>query len=320
MKQLHRVRVPVEDTSKAQRSLGASIALSQVLIRLTGDRRVVEMSNVEPLIGKARDFLIKYRYEQTGEHGQLVLDAEFDERALGRELKKSNIPIWAKERPDTLVWIVIEDTAGRRVVSRESESDQIKGVMSAQADTRGIPILFPSLSTEELALLAKSKDWESLATDASVLSKRYTTPSVMIGYIQQTIPGFWDAWWEIRVDEESFSWRTEGDIADLLVEGGVDVLGDALARRYAGTTLSSTSDKFTLTVLGVKNVGDYTKLMNYLESLDAVASLFVKSVDIESVLIEVTMEGDHSSLAQSISFGSTLAPVEVSPNAYQLLP
>ena len=84
--------------------------------------------------------------------------------------------------------------------------------------------------------------------------------------------------------------------------------------------MSPISDEFALTVLGVKNLDDYTKLMNYIESLDAVASLFVRSIDTESVLIEVTMEGDHSSLAQSISFGSTLVPVEVLPNAYQLLP
>ena len=149
---------------------------------------------------------------------------------------------------------------------------------------------------------------------------RYNAPSVLIGYVRQTVPTFWDVRWEIRVGAESFSWRTEGDIVDLVVEDGVDALGDALARRYAVVALSSISDKFALTVLGVKNSGDYTRLLNYLGSLDAVTSLFVRSVDIQSVLIEVSIEGGRSSLAQGISFGSVLAPVEVPPDAYQLLP
>jgi len=320
MKELHRILVPVEDTSKAQRARGASIALSQVLIRLTGDRRVIKMGGVEPLLGKAGDFLIRYRYEQNGGRDQLLLDAEFDEQALGRELKKFNIPVWAKERPDTLAWVVIEDVTGRYLVGLNSESDRVKDVMLAQADTRGIPLLFPTMDLKESGQLVSPKDWDSLANVVSVQSMRYNAPSVLIGYVRQTVPTFWDVRWEIRVGEESFSWRTEGDIVDLVVEDGVDALGDALARRYAVVALSSISDKFALTVLGVKNSGDYTRLLNYLGSLDAVTSLFVRSVDIQSVLIEVSIEGGRSSLAQGISFGSVLAPVEVPPDAYQLLP
>ena len=317
--QLHRAVVPVNDRTDAEFSRSASMALAQVLVRLTGNRRIGKTEGVGALLNKASSLLLRFGYEQEAEGGQLMLKAEFDEQALANELKALGVVIWAKERPDTIAWIIVDADAARLLIGG-GEPGRLGEVLLARAEARGLPLLLPIMDVEESQHLIYASDWAGLASTSLALSERYGTPSVLIGYLRQSVPGFWDVRWELHVGEERFTWRAEGDIVDLMIEEGVDTLGDALARRFADPMMLAVADKFDLTVLGVQTVIDYARVLKYLESLDAVTDLFVRSVENRRVLFEITAQGGRPALAQSISFGEVLAPVDERASAYQLLP
>ena len=317
--QLHRVVVPVTDRSEEEFTRGSSMALAQVLVKLTGNRQIGKRTGIGALLGRASSFLLRFGYEQEAESGQLLLDAQFDEQALAKELKPIGVAIWAKERPDTLAWIVVDESATRHLIGGD-EPGRLGDVLLERAEARGVPLLLPIMDVEESQHLIYAGDWDGLAATALALSGRYGTPSVLIGYLRQSVPGFWDVRWKIQVGEESFTWQAEGDIADLMIEDGVDSLADALARRFADPMMLAIADKFGLTVLGVQSVIDYARVVKYLESLDAVTDLFVRAIDNHGMFFDVTAQGGRSGLAQSISFGEVLAPIDNRADSYQLLP
>ena len=317
--QLHRVGVPVNDRSDAEFSRSASMALAQVLVKLTGNRRIGKTAGVSALLNKASSLLLRFGYALQADGGQLMLNAEFDEQALATELKTLGVPIWAKERPDTIAWLIVDEGTARLLIGGD-EPGRLGEVLLARAAARGIPLLLPIMDVEESQHLIYASDWDSVASTSLALAGRYGTPSILVGYLRQSVPGFWDVRWTIQVGEESFTWQAEGDIVDLMIEDGVDTLGDALARRFADPMMLAVADKFDLTVLGVQSVIDYARVLKYLESLDAVTDLFVRSIDNQHVRFEVTAQGGRPALAQSISFGEVLAPVNDQADAYQLLP
>ena len=317
--QLHGVVVPVKDRSDAEFSRSASMALAQVLVKLTGNRRIGKNAGVGALLSKASNLLLRFGYAQEADSGQLMLNTEFDEQAVAKELKTLGVPIWAKERPDTIAWLIVDEDTNRLLIGGD-EPGRLGEVLLARAEARGIPLLLPIMDVEESQHLIYASDWDSLASTSLALSGRYGTPSILVGYLRQSVPGFWDVRWKIQVGEESFTWRAEGDIVDLVIEDGVDTLGDALARRFADPMMLAVADKFDLTVLGVQSVIDYARVLKYLESLDAVTDLYVRSIDNQHLRFEVTAQGGRRALAQSISFGEVLSPVNDQADAYQLLP
>jgi len=68
------------------------------------------------------------------------------------------VPIWGKQRPSTLVWLVVEDEGGRRLIGTDEESEYLS-VLKERASVRGIPMLIPLLDLEDNARLKPSDVW-----------------------------------------------------------------------------------------------------------------------------------------------------------------
>ena len=130
----------------------------------------------------------------------------------------------------------------------------------------------------------------------------------------------WEVRWRLDVEGETLEWRQEGALGEAIVEEGVDGLGDALARRYAEPGMLAGTERISLAVTGVNSATAYARLSRYLDTLDSISQLFLRSVDNQRVIYEVTARGGRAALAQAIGFGQVLAPVPSSSDTYELLP
>ena len=230
---LYGASVPVGDRSPGELSRGTRAALSVVLVKLTGDRQAARRSSAGEVLRSASSLLYKYGYlDEPGVDG-LILSAEFDARALRSALDKHGIPAWGKERPETLVWLVV-DEAGRRQLASSDEPGRWGEAVRRHAELRGIPILLPVVDIEATQLVGAAASWNELTEGAMRLSTRYGPPAVLAGYLRESVPGIWEADWRLRVGLEDYQWRQEGDIPDLMLDDGINALADALARRGAG--------------------------------------------------------------------------------------
>ena len=316
---LYRAEVPVADRSDQALVRSARQALKAVLIKLTGDRGVTRREGVGAVLDRSRDLIVQYAYEQGPEAPELKLAVEFDQAALSKQLAAIDVNVWGKERPDTLVWLIVDEGTERHLIGGDDPGN-LGVTVFERGDARGIPLILPLMDVEESQHLTYAGDWDGLVATTHALSARYGTASIVTGHLRQLVPGLWEARWQIQVEAEKFAWDTEGDIVELLIDEGVDSLADALARRFADPAYLGGSDQFEVTVFGVQTASDYARVVKYLRSLDAVSDLFVASAAGDHVGFEITARGGSGGLAQSISFGRVLNPVATQRDAYQLLP
>ena len=315
---LYNASVAVKDRSPVERSRASAAALAEVLVKLTGNRRAPNDASARPLLGRASSLLLQYGYGNAPDGG-LVLNAHFDEQVLARELEERGIGTWGKQRPETVVFLVYDDAQGRSLIGGEAPGE-LGDALQHKAAARALPVVLPVLDIEESARLNGAGDWPAVAAGAAALAERYGVAAVLIGYLREASAGVWEVRWRLDVDGESLAWTQQGAAAEAIVEEGVDALGDALARRYAEPGMLAGAERVSLAVTGVNTASDYARLANYLDSLDSISALFLRTVDTQRVVYEITARSGRAALAQSIAFGHVLAPVPASSDTYELLP
>jgi hypothetical protein len=314
---LYTARVPVADRSAAELARGTREALGEVLVKLTGNRDAPRGAAAAAL-AQASKLLLKYAYATTPGDQELELVAEFDEVALQAELRALAVSTWGKERPDTLAWLVVDED-GRREVASSDEPGLRGEALQRGAARRGIPVLLPIMDIEEAQHIGAAGDWDAIATTALALSARYGTPAALVGYLRPSAPGFWVADWRLQIGTETYSWREEGDLAELMVDDGVDALADTLAGRFANPAGTAGPQTFDVAIEDVRTAEDYARVMSYLGGLDAVSSLFVRRVSNAALRVEVAARGGSVALTQAIGFGRVLAPVAGRADAFRVL-
>ncbi|MBK6660861.1 MAG: DUF2066 domain-containing protein [Proteobacteria bacterium] len=315
---LYNASVAVKDRTPAERSRASAAALAEVLVKLTGNRRTPNDASARALLGRASTLLLQYAYANTPD-GSLTLNAHFDERVLERELEERGIGTWGKQRPDTVVFLVVDDARGRALIGGEAPG-KLGATLKRKADARALPVLLPLMDIEESAALTQAQDWSALSEAAVGLAARYGAAAVLVGQLHEAGAQVWEVQWRLDVDGETLQWTQEGALADAIVEEGVDALGDALARRYAEPGMLAGAERVSLAVEGVRSAADYARLSRYLDTLDSISALFLRTVDNQRVVYEVTARGGRAALAQAIAFGRVLAPVPASSDTYELLP
>ena len=315
---LFNATVAIKDRSPAERSRASAAALTQVLIKLTGNRRIASDGRASALQGRASTLLLQYAYDNAPD-GSLTLNAHFDEQVLSRELEERGIVAWSKQRPDTVVFVIADDAQGRQLVGGDAPG-KLGEVLKRKADARALPLLLPLLDIEETSQLNVAHDWQTLSNSAVALATRYAAAAVLVGYLHQGEGQTWDVRWRLDVDGETSEWTQQAVQDDASMEEGIDALGDALAQRYAAQDVVPTNEALSLSVVGVNSAVDYARLSNYLGSLDTLSQLFLKRVDNQRVVFEATARGGRAALTQSIGFGRVLAPLANQADTYELLP
>jgi hypothetical protein len=314
---LYGARVAVGDRSPGGLARAAREALGVVLVKLTGDRGAPRGA-AAPLLKDASKLLLKYAYAPAADGGGLELVAEFDEPALVAALAAQAVPMWGKERPDTLAWLVV-DEAGRRDVASSDEPGLRGEALRLRASRRGIPLLLPIMDIEEAQHLGRAGDWDAIATTALALSARYATPAALVGYLRPSAPGFWVADWRLQLGSDTLNWREEGDLAELMLDDGIDALADALARRYANPDELARAETLEFAIVGIESAEDYARVVNYLDGLDTVAYLFVRGTGPAGLQVEVAARGGRQAFASSVAFGRVLVPVAGRADAFQIV-
>lgn len=319
---LNSARVPVADRSEAEFKRGIAKALEVVVVKLTGDSASSHSKAGRGVVGQAQRLVQQFGYEQHAAGGgtrtaRLMLRVQFDARVLNKEMRSRGLVIWGKERPDTLVWLLVDDAGGRRLFGTQDD-DPITDVMRRRADARGVPLVFPLVDITETGAAATAASPAQLEEALKASSDKYGVRSVLIGHLREAVPGLWETRWTLLVGSESLVWEQQGDIAELLVEEAADNMADALGRRYAASNAGTGS--VALTVHGLTSADDYARTESYLRTLDSVTNLFVRRVEPEGIVFDLTVHGGLAGLAQSISFGQTLSPDPAGATVFRLLP
>ena len=312
---LYEAEVPLENLQPASRGPAIKTALGMVLVKITGDRSAPVNPRLQPLLGKAENYVLKY---STVDQSRLWV--RFDQDSLVKDLRSLDIPIWGKERPTTLLWLAVDGKTGPEILGRDGNSELLS-VIDARSHQRGIDITYPLLDLVDDAKLHPADIRAGFTQAILDASSRYPVDAVLSGTVQSSGPDIWEGRWMGYIDGDIRTWQTEGIIPDMVIEEGIDDMADFLASKFVHNALPVQAD-FTLTVSGINTVVQYAAVLKYLESLSSVTRVQVSNVNPGGeVSFILQTHGGCLALSQAIALGRRLEPLVGSEcSRYRLIP
>jgi hypothetical protein len=316
---LFEAEVVVSDQTPAQRSEALKSALREVLLRVTGQSSMLETPVVQTLLAGPEQLVQQYRYftEPNQDPPLLKLWVRFDGDAIRQTLQQQGMAYWGGERPDTLVWLAVEDRGNRYLVSADDTSEVHRQVAAA-AHARGVPVLFPLMDLEDQAQVRYADIWGGFFDKVISASQRYKTPVILIGRLNRMPSGGWASRWQLEMGGKTRSWSDAHPQLEVLAKQGIDDLADVQASQLAVST-SATGSTVAISVAGIDTLAAYARSNNYLEALSSVRSVQVEEVKPGVVQYSLQLNGSMQDLARTIAIGTVLAPAaDGMPGSYRL--
>ena len=311
---LYEAEVAWSDRDGADRASAFRQALRQVLVKMTGMRRLTEAVEIEPLIENAQGLVQQYQLRTVAvRRGDATVEeprlwARFDEAAVDRLVREAGLPMWSSTRPPVLVWVAAEregtEGAGATAVAGSEGAEGLTEMLRHTAGSRGVSLMLPLLDLEDRVLAGPPELWAESEDRIRAASERYRPGSILIGRIDRGV--LWEAQWSLLLPGAAQRWKTEGDLFELVVDDGVQEAVDALAAHYVSTAPETEGAAVAVSVSGVHDFMGYARTMQYLESLDEVESVDVLAAFSGRLRLGLKLRTGVAGLRGAVALGATL--------------
>lgn len=309
---LSEARVPVSDQGEAERARAMREALEIVILKYTGRETVLEFSEVRQLLDNPGRFLLRYQYANRKDilpgEPALELQARFDGDALANRLIAIGVPLWAKERPRTLIYVAETTHSDRQLLYSEMPDPLVLGLRAA-AERRALPIVIPSANDRDLAV-AYTDVWGVFEEPLLDRAGRAGANFVLAGRLFTSGSGEWVARWSlVGLDGSRESWEdvvaAPEDAAMLIV----DRLAEAFAVEYALVAPLLGGNAVRAEISNVDSLADYGDLLSYLETLSPVQSVKPVQITRDVITLDIQLRGTRRSFERTLELGNRLQPV-----------
>jgi len=325
---LYDAQVAVVDR-EAQTFRGATQdALAEVIVRVSGDSRAIESVDVIAALSKPDRYLLQFDYQKLATkivaHNALVADIvqptmepdptlllnlQFDNKAINQLLRRAGLPIWASNRPEVLLWLGAELSGQRQLVS-PSSAEVLNRVLEKESARRGLPLSMPLYDLEDQAIVSIGDIW-GLFTDRLIsASTRYPAAGILMAKIYQNNDGQWVGSWVLSVDEKSQWFDIQGANPDEVIAQAVDWAADNLAAQFAVLASADDADAVTLRISGIHQLGAYARVAEYLESVVAIRQVQIQEIQGDKLTFQVYLESDKEQLQQALKLDGHLQFLE----------
>jgi hypothetical protein len=290
---LYEVTLPIEGNREA----AFVEALKAVAVRVSGRRDAA--SRLGAAANTPRQFVQRFAFTSDNQ-----LQVAFDSSSVDRLLTDSGLPMWGRERPATLVLLNTTGSDGASMWLESSYPSAEREALTRAAKQRGVPLVWPTLSSDERTQIG-SADSASLLQ----LAARHSANAVLVGRR--------DGGGAVR-----WSLTSEDGLAEATgsVEEGAHLVADTFGRVFAATAGSFGS--ITVEVSGVNGLDDYATTMNYLEAMTLVRTVALEQVTGDTMRFQLGVRGDATTLRRALALDNKLAPVTsdagVGPELLQL--
>ncbi len=301
---IYTVRVPIDQSDGDAVNVAYRNALISVLIRVTGSSDALMISDMDTLFPNPARYVLRFRSLP-----EEKLEVSFDGDAVEKALKHSGLPIWGSDRPLTLVWLAVDWGNGERVVVAADESsltsDATRSIdrnrllrerVEHAAATRGVPVAFPLLDTEDLQSVSFSDIWGGFDQRILEASRRYAANSVLIGRIRPDSPQ--QNRWTYHIGGDRMTWNGEPELV-------VNLLADQLASLFA-ISGDAVLQQFDVRVSGVDSIVAYGEIQRMLETTDMIENFQLMSVAGTQAKYSISIYGNWQKLQKAIELDGTL--------------
>ncbi|MBU2877152.1 MULTISPECIES: DUF2066 domain-containing protein [Aliiglaciecola] len=288
---LYNASVVVSDQSTNAQKKAVKQALAEVLVKVSGNRALLNDQEIKSYLNNAQNILLSYAYESTPEG--LLYKAEFDVNKVESVLRSTGFSIWGKHRPQTLAWIAIEEkgTNSRKLLTDSIHQNLIE-MAKETAQRRGIEVAFPVMDLTDIQQVSVYDVWSSYTQNLVQASERYDTEYVMSGRLfyrdEQPVvnqfegdpeiqpePKKLDVWvleWIITRRGAFDSGEVEASSPELAMQKAIDMVADELAAKYAIEAVAGNSveNKTEIVIGNISSLTTYMEVLNFLNNLSVV--------------------------------------------------
>ena len=299
IKKLYEASVIVPDSGQVAFRLGATEALINVLVRVSGRN---DINEIKPLMKEA-DYAYKwvrqFSYQPhvavdsadglSEEQGQ-QLTVVFNSGQVDSLLKKYQQPIWPANRPLVILWLVIDTASGQRLLDATLDHELYQAINDA-AYRRGIPIILPQLSLSTVVPFeAISRGDEQAIRQAST---GYNADYIIAGGASITSQQRWLGRWF-----EFYQGNTNQSLIDtfepkLAINNLIDKVADQLSAQFSIWPGQFNEEGLFIKVSGIDTFAQYHQLESYLDNLKVTSNVKIVAVNGGEVTILLNLITDQ---------------------------
>lgn len=324
VEELYRASVTVvsrDDVGERKRAFSA--AMREVLLKVSGTADVLQSNPVKRAVNNPEPYVESYVHrslEATGDDNlqeedlagsqtELIeLEISFFESEIQALLENNNLPLWSANRPETLVWLVVqEELGGREVFSNNDLTDEMLVLIRDEAKKRGLPLFFPLMDLEDQQALGPNELWNLDEGVIMAASRRYRTESILVIRMYRSLSGEALGKSLYLFRNRSLSYDSFEEPAEDFIDNSVSLAAEELSGYYA-VLLSggSGNTRVNMTIEGIDSAKDYAGLLNYVGSLTDVNSYQIVSVKQNILLLELATGGQLRQLVETIALEQNL--------------
>ncbi len=277
---LYEATVRVKDRSEAARNAAFASALAVVLVKVSG--RSDAPARIGAAANSAGRYVQRFSYLTNGQ-----LEVGFESTAINNMLEQAGLPLWDRERPNTLV-VYPQALQGVREANMATEQ---------AAKVRGVPIVWASAETSEQLPTSNLQQLRELA-------RRYDASAILIARPGPGEASIANLRWQLVFNDASQEMSGAA-------EAGPNLAAEVLGRYYA--TTSKESLRLVMEVSGVDNLDAYARTVSYLSGLVMVRAVSVEALRADVLRVSLEVRGNQESLRRTLAVDQKL--VEVAPGS-----
>ncbi len=310
---LYKVSVPVSSQSSKELKRAGKEGLRTVFIRVSGNTGVASHQVIANAISRSQNYTRQFRYERLVNEDdgseQLSVVLDFEPELVDKRLREAGLPLWSSNRPTVLVWLAVEDQAGRRFVNTEQDASIVSAITD-NARRRGLALKLPALDLEDMVAVSPDDVWQLSSVRIQAAAERYQADSILLGRISLLTNGQWLGRWQYKFNGQRLTFEGDADNIHDYIGAGIDQVAELLAAEYAIAPVKIAENGVLMRLSGISHFVDYARAISYLESLSAIQHANVVHIKDDEIIVRLVADGLLPQLKQAFALDNRLLPAQ----------
>ncbi len=315
---LYEITVPVVTQSREERELVVRDALKAMLMRISGRNDAALLAEDETLVPRPTRLVQQFRYRKFAADEVIPPVAEgekpyrqklwlrFTASAIGDLLRQHGFPVWGKNRPAILLWLVVDDQR-HRVLMGNNMDHAARTLVAEEAKKHGLPVRLPLLDLADQSRIQVTDVWGNFEDTILSASARYHTEAVLVGRIYLGYGKTWFGRWSLYNTGQRDDWQVNGtESLRAAIREGLNKTTELLSQRFAQVDTLLDKEQVIVKVRNIADLKSYNLAMRYLQGLNVVSAVEVLQVKPQDVTFALTTRSGRLGIAQAISLGHLL--------------
>ncbi len=290
----------------------ASLALQQVLVKVTGRQDSTEQAAIVTGLADASRYIQQFSYQSTTQtmatdNGREVLAQrlviDFEPILVNELLASAELRPLGTIRPGVLVWMMEERNGVREFLG--GDEDPAFEAMTQRARERGLPIFRPLLDMDDQRALPVGDAWGFYTDSIKRASGRYQADSILVGRLYHNAQGQWASQWLLlKADGQTQKFDGSGSAIGNHLGVAIDQAADRLFADFVAPAGALDPGNVLLEVEAVSSIDTYFQIQQFLQELPTVKGVKIQQLEGDRLILLLEINGSLSQVSGAIGLNS----------------